>query len=825
MDFLNAHTIQYALVVNPNIYVSCIKQFWATATIKKVNDAVKLRALIDKKKVVVTEDVIKRDLCLDDCVSAKRTAWNKISCFMASAIICLATGRKFNFSKYIFDSMDPTPTPLATPPQVQPFTPPASPPQEQPTTTSESSMSLLTTLMETCATLSKKVTDLEQDKHTQALEILKLKKRVKKLEKKKQSRSFGFKRLRKTQEEVAAMDAKLQGRIDQDDEPNAANKGVNAAEPTVFDVKEEIKKAAASEKQEKDDLERAKVLQKQYEDKEENIDWNAVTEGMTYDKVRPIFEREYKKVQTLFKPDKDVEEPKKKRVAEETLLQESFKKLKLVEVLGSEFTQETPSNDPKEMSKEDVQNMLEIVLMSKFKVEALQVKYPIIDWEIHSEGLRTYWKIIRVSGITEAYQSFKDMLKGFNREDLMQMMCYGSFKEKDYPLSNGVMTLTLSAKLQVQEDSEMARDLVMKIFMKANKPKSRSLDTSSKILYCMKCKDEDHRTSAHEMHVALLKRNENYKAQPYQVFSTRRQQIEETYHVTFDERKEAIKFTNTLINEIVIDDSSRYPHDEFLYEDDPSRQYQANSYFLFYIIPHGHSRTKLIKDTHVLEVIAPNEQDIPHTKDVEVPEVPQSQSTYHASTSSYPFAQDRWSRDQHIELLNIIGLVVPSFLPSDDLIASLNKAMAFISTAFSSHYPLTNNQLKTSSNPRNQATIQDGEVIVENVQGRQTQSYTGNIAKGNATGTEANKNMGITIANQSKFIRSYNCKGEGHMARQCTQPNKTKNLGWFKEKKLLAQAKQAEVILDEEQLPFLADTGERANSGTHTQALPTTAIF
>nr|GFC66799.1 hypothetical protein [Tanacetum cinerariifolium] len=54
--------------------------------------------------------------------------------------------------------------------------------------------------------------------------------------------------------------------------------------------------------------------------------------GMTYDKVRPIFEKEYNKVQTLFKPDNDVKEPQKKRVAEKTLLQESFKKLKAVEV-------------------------------------------------------------------------------------------------------------------------------------------------------------------------------------------------------------------------------------------------------------------------------------------------------------------------------------------------------------------------------------------------------------------------------------------------------------------------------------------------------------
>ncbi|GJS61955.1 hypothetical protein Tco_0656739 [Tanacetum coccineum] len=55
-------------------------------------------------------------------------------------------------------------------------------------------------------------------------------------------------------------------------------------------------------------------------------------------------------------------------------------------------------------------------------------------------------------------------------------------------------------------------------------------------------------------------------------------------------------------------------------------------------------------------------------------------------------------------------LAVPSFLPGDDLIACLNKAMAFMLTLMASHFPSTNNQLRTSSNPRNQATIQDGKV-------------------------------------------------------------------------------------------------------------------
>nr|GFC58891.1 hypothetical protein [Tanacetum cinerariifolium] len=41
IDFLNGSSIKYALIVNPNIYVSCIKQFWTTVTIK-VNDVIRL---------------------------------------------------------------------------------------------------------------------------------------------------------------------------------------------------------------------------------------------------------------------------------------------------------------------------------------------------------------------------------------------------------------------------------------------------------------------------------------------------------------------------------------------------------------------------------------------------------------------------------------------------------------------------------------------------------------------------------------------------------------------------------------------------------------
>ncbi|GJU12629.1 hypothetical protein Tco_1135025 [Tanacetum coccineum] len=62
------------------------------------------------------------------------------------------------------------------------------------------------------------------------------------------------------------------------------------------------------------------------------------------------------------------------------------------------------------------------------------------------------------------------------------------------------------------------------------------------------------------------------------------------------------------------------------------------------------------------------------------------------------------------------GLAIPTFLPTDDPIASLNKSMIFLSLVYRSKFPPTNNQLQTSSNPKTQATIQNGQVTVKNVQ-------------------------------------------------------------------------------------------------------------
>ncbi|GJU37839.1 hypothetical protein Tco_1186193 [Tanacetum coccineum] len=154
IDFLTASHIHYALTKNPTIYASFIKQFWITATAStNVNGEVELTASIDGQAKTITEASLRRHLKLEDngvitslpntnifeqlaligyatdsdkltfqkgnfsphwrffihiilhCLSPKKTSWEQFSSNIATAIICLATNKTFNFSKFIFDAM------------------------------------------------------------------------------------------------------------------------------------------------------------------------------------------------------------------------------------------------------------------------------------------------------------------------------------------------------------------------------------------------------------------------------------------------------------------------------------------------------------------------------------------------------------------------------------------------------------------------------------------------------------------------------------------------------------------------------------------------
>nr|GEV07834.1 retrovirus-related Pol polyprotein from transposon TNT 1-94 [Tanacetum cinerariifolium] len=120
------------------------------------------------------------------------------------------------------------------------------------------------------------------------------------------------------------------------------------------------------------------------------------------------------------------------------------------------------------------------------------------------------------------------------------------------------------------------------------------------------------------------------------------------------------------------------------------------------------------------------------------------------------------------------GLVVPVFQKGDDPIDAINHMMSFLTFIVASRYPAINNQLRTSSNPRQQATINNGRVTIQPIQGRQNNMLTGSsrpFALGSG-GTSGKK----------RVVVCYNCKGEGHMSKQCTKPKRKRDAEWFKDK-------------------------------------------
>ncbi|GJX19519.1 integrase, catalytic region, zinc finger, CCHC-type containing protein [Tanacetum coccineum] len=126
--------------------------------------------------------------------------------------------------------------------------------------------------------------------------------------------------------------------------------------------------------------------------------------------------------------------------------------------------------------------------------------------------------------------------------------------------------------------------------------------------------------------------------------------------------------------------------------------------------------------------------------------------------------------------------------------------MSFLTAVVTSRYLTTNNQLRNSSNPRQQATINNGRVTLQPIQERQTSLAAGTIRTytPGASGSNSGK---------QRTIICYNCKGEGHMSKQYTKPKRKRDDSWFKEKVLLVQAQASGQILHEEELAFLADPG------------------
>nr|GEY69328.1 hypothetical protein [Tanacetum cinerariifolium] len=277
-------------------------------------------------------------------------------------------------------------------------------------------MPLLNQLLETCATLTNKVTNLEQDKIAQAIQITKLKQRVRRLEKKRQFKSLGLKRLRKDTNE--AEPAKVEEVIEVVTAAKLITEVVTIASTTIT-AAQVVPKASAPRRRKGvviHDLEEtatASVIihsevkskdkgkdQVKRKEKQDNIVMiyqalkrNPVTKaqarknimvylknmvgfkmnffkGMTYTDIRPIFEKHYNSIQAFMeKGDKEIEEEG---------------------INDDVFTKATP----------------------------LALKVPVVDYQIYHENNKSYYKIIRADRTHKLFLSFITILKNFDIEDL-----------------------------------------------------------------------------------------------------------------------------------------------------------------------------------------------------------------------------------------------------------------------------------------------------------------------------------------------------------------------------------------------------------------------
>ncbi|GJV28868.1 hypothetical protein Tco_1385316, partial [Tanacetum coccineum] len=192
-------------------------------------------------------------------------------------------------------------------------------------------------------------------------------------------------------------------------------------------------------------------------------------------RIQKLYEKEQKWIKDFIPMDsreggKKAASSKKRPRAEPD--EESVKRQKIRETSGS--GEEQSVEKEKELSEEELHKLLVVVPVEEVYVEALQVKYPIIDWEVYSEDTRRddlvkLWDLVkkRFSTTEPTDDKEKELWVELKRlgHDIFMLV------KKEYPLTRGTLGLIMVARLLVEADSEMSRELLRKIFYQANKPR------------------------------------------------------------------------------------------------------------------------------------------------------------------------------------------------------------------------------------------------------------------------------------------------------------------------------------------------------------------
>nr|GEY77896.1 hypothetical protein [Tanacetum cinerariifolium] len=214
-----------------------------------------------------------------------------------------------------------------------------------------------------------------------------------------------------------------------------------------------------------------------------NAGWKAKDfKGMTFKQIEKKFIPMWEKMQDFVPMNSKLENERLKRPGIQ-LDKKSFKKLKTAKASGTEPSQEQQFEEPKELSKEELKKMMELVPVEELYIKALQETCSTTEvtdekakeiwvelkrlYELDSKGplwaLQRYMHDPLVWRLYDTY-GVHHVSTGRGHQIFMLM-------EKDYPLTKRLTTLMLSNKLQVNQYSEMANELLMKIYIIANSPR------------------------------------------------------------------------------------------------------------------------------------------------------------------------------------------------------------------------------------------------------------------------------------------------------------------------------------------------------------------
>nr|GEV47529.1 hypothetical protein [Tanacetum cinerariifolium] len=232
---------------------------------------------------------------------------------------------------------------------------------------------------------------------------------------------------------------------------------------------------------------------------------------------------------------------------------------------------------------------------------------------------------------------------------------------------------------------------------KGNKSSSASKVHSTPAVYIHN--DKDHLGKFNEKSDDGYLLGYSLVSKAFRVFNTKRQQTKETYHITFDESLDAIKFLKSSVDNINIAKTKRYPPDEYLHPYEPSQRYLKNNNDVSFIESYESPKPivletkvssdqngqadqadqsilndEILNDDHSKHFNHTNDEHIidnlPNTEYIQIFEHLSSPSVEDTSVHNTtpilipplpipsmvtPAPQDRWSKDKHINLVNIIG--------------------------------------------------------------------------------------------------------------------------------------------------------------------------